>query len=225
VAPCLSPDNTSFTGFSGLRLIVSVHERMTDEQVRLLDGECYAGQLELDRLVERLCARLGEKSVVRPKLVESYVPERAWGEDDGVTKGRGVKGTKKRAKAASASSSPCHPLTLSPPHPPSHRPLRLFPAPQEIRVVAEPNDDSEGRPRQFAMRDGEVHRLVAAVGPERVAGEWWRGHDKTRDYYDVADETGKRFWVFRVVTRRVVKGAEGSEVRASARWFCHGVFE
>jgi protein ImuB len=69
-----------------------------------------------------------------------------------------------------------------------------------------------------------VHRLIAAVGPERIAGEWWRGHDKTRDYYDVADESGKRFWVFRVVTRKVVKGAGGPEVRASSRWFCHGVF-
>jgi protein ImuB len=207
-----------FHGFSGLRLTVSVHERMTDEQVRLLDGECYAGQLELDRLVERLCARLGEKSVVRPKRVESYVPERAWTEDDKVTREQGDKVVKKQMKA---STSPSHPLTLSPPH----RPLHLLPAPQEIRVVAEPHDDSEGRPRQFALRGGQVHRLVAAVGPERIAGEWWRGHDKTRDYYDVADESGRRFWVFRVVTRKLVKGRDGPEVRASARWFCHGVFE
>jgi hypothetical protein len=210
-----------FRGFSGLRLTVSVHERMTDEQVRLLDGECYAGQLELDRLVERLCARLGEKSVVRPKRVESYVPERAWGEEGSEFRVQGSeKKSKRRGAAASLSSLNPEPQTLNPP-----RPLRLFPAPQEIRVLAEPSDDCEGSPRQFARHDGQVHRLIAAVGPERIAGEWWRGHDKTRDYYDVADETGKRFWVFRVVTRKAVKGADGPEVRASARWFCHGVFE
>jgi protein ImuB len=208
---------------SGLRLVVAVHERMTDEQVRLLDGETYAGQLELDRLVERLCARLGDKSVVRPKLFESYVPERAWRaeEEDKGTRERGDKGTKKRKSV----SSPCPLVPLSPCLSPTpHRPLHLFPMPREIRVLAEPNDDAEGRPRQFAC-DGRVYELTCAVGPERIAGEWWRGHVKTRDYYDVADESGKRFWVFRVVTRRILKTPQGQEVRASARWFWHGVFE
>jgi protein ImuB len=212
-------------GFSGLRLTAAVHERMTGEQVRLFDGETYAGQLEFDRLVERLCARLGDKAVARPKLFESYLPERAWREGDKVTGRQGDKVRKKRTQTKSASLSPSHPLTLSPPHAFPTRPLHLFPAPQEIRVLAEPCDDCEGRPRQFSRRGGPVHRLVAAVGPERIAGEWWRGHDKTRDYYDVADEAGRRFWVFRVVTRRVLKTEAGPEVHASARWFCHGVFE
>ena len=77
-------------------------------------------------------------------------------------------------------------------------------------MVAEPCDDREGRPRQFS-HGGRVHQVVSAVGPERIAGEWWRGHDKTRDYYDVADPTGRRFWIFRVAQTN--------------RWFLHGEFE
>jgi hypothetical protein len=43
-----------------------------------------------------------------------------------------------------------------------------------------------------------------------VAGVWWTGHDKTRDYFDVVDHAGRRFWVFRALPSR--------------RWFLHGAF-
>ena len=214
----IAPEPEPFHGFSGLRLVVPVHERMTDEQVRLLDGETYAGQLELDRLIERLCARLGDAAVVRPELVESYVPERAWRAASGnAAQGPVGKSTKRRA-APSESASP-------PGRPAPHRPLHLFPEPREVRVLAEPCDDCEGAPRQLVLPDGHVHPLAAAVGPERIAGEWWRGHDKTRDYYDVADDAGNRFWIFRVTNRWTVKDRDGpEEMRASTRWFWHGVF-
>ena len=38
---------------------------------------------------------------------------------------------------------------------------------------------------------GTVHPVVHAVGPERIAGRWWDGHDKTRDYFDVDDPAGQ----------------------------------
>ncbi len=57
-----------------------------------------------------------------------------------------------------------------------------------------------------------MHRIAHSVGPERIAGAWWRGHHKTRDYYDVEDEdTGQRFWIFRVAE--------------SGKWFVQGEFE
>ena len=73
-----------------------------------------------------------------------------------------------------------------------------------------PSHDRDGKPILFTHH-GEVHRLAHAVGPERIAGQWWQGHFKTRDYFDVEDEQGKRFWIFRV-------GETG-------RWFLHGEFE
>ena len=82
----------------------------------------------------------------------------------------------------------------------SPRPLTLFPTPVEILVVCEPSDDRTGRPRQFTWR-GAVYRLIHAVGPERIAGEWWRGHHRIRDYYDVEDAAGQRLALPRPASR------------------------
>jgi protein ImuB len=75
--------------------------------------------------------------------------------------------------------------------------------------MVSPSDDRDGRPILF-RQDQDVHELTHAVGPERISGEWWRGHEKTRDYFEVEDRTGKRFWMFRV--------------NETGKWFLHGVF-
>jgi protein ImuB len=77
-------------------------------------------------------------------------------------------------------------------------------------VMVTPSEDAEGDPAAFT-HEGAVHPVVHAVGPERIAGRWWDGRDKTRDYFDVADPTGRRFWIFRVVQ--------------TAKWYLHGTFE
>ena len=182
-------------GFVAFRLDVSLHERVAEQQVALFGDEGGASQFELDRLIERLRVRLGEGAVVRPELVESYLPERAW-----------------RPMPEEAHAPPASPSTTALPP----RPLHLLPTPAEVRVVCEPSDERTGRPRQFAWR-GRVHRLAHAVGPERIAGEWWRGHNRTRDYYDVSDEAGQRFWIFRVI--RAIDAQ-----RLSVRWFLHGTY-
>jgi protein ImuB len=191
-------------GFSGLRLTVPLFETLTDEQILLLDHERHAGELELDRLMERLCVRLGSESVVRAELVESYAPEEAW-------EGSGfrvqVKSSGVRVGGSGKSNSSLNPEPRTP-HPP--RPLHLLPAPIEIRVMVTPSEDAEGDPAAFT-HEGVVHPVAHAVGPERIGGRWWDGRDKTRDYFDVADPTGRRFWIFRVVQ--------------TARWYLHGTFE
>ena len=73
--------------------------------------------------------------------------------------------------------------------------------------MVSPSDDREGRPVMFS-HEGRVHRAAHCVGPERIAGQWWDGHDKTRDYFDVQDEAGRRFWVFRVAQ--------------TGKWYLHG---
>ncbi len=56
-----------------------------------------------------------------------------------------------------------------------------------------------------------MHRLDHVRGPERITGQWWNGRWKTRDYFDVLDVGGNRYWIFRVAQ--------------SGRWFLHGIFE
>jgi hypothetical protein len=77
-------------------------------------------------------------------------------------------------------------------------------------VIVTPSDDAEGTPAAFTQ-DGISRRVAHWVGPERIAGRWWNGHDKTRDYFDVADPDGNRFWLFRVLQTH--------------KWYLHGSFE
>jgi protein ImuB len=180
-------------GFIRFQLDVPLYERVTESQSQLFDQRSVEEEIELDRLLQRLRVRLGEAAVIRPQWVESYLPERAW-------------------QPATDDAAPVAVILPSPP-----RPLTLFPTPIEIHVVSEPSDDRTGPPRQFTWR-GDVHLLLHAVGPERIAGEWWRGHCHTRDYYDVQDQTGRRFWLFRVLHPR-------GDDAVVARWFLHGRFD
>jgi len=225
-------------GFRGMALRVPIFEKCPDEQIGLLGHENYAGQLELDRLVERLRIRLGEASVVRPQPVESYIPEKAWesSEDHPARRAAGVGQNRlafpplpiprERAGVRVFGRTESRSRIKSRPHPnplPEYRergsdistghlprPLHLFPKPIAIRVMVCPSDDAEGHPAAF-VHEGEVRTIVHAVGPERIAGRWWDGHDKTRDYFDVEETNSRRFWLFRV--------------RQTNRWYLHGTFE
>jgi protein ImuB len=169
-------------GFLGIRLFVARAERISDEQIALLDQERYAGEIELAQLIERLRVRMGEGAIATPALVESHLPERAW----------------TYACVSTRVENPCH-----------GRPLQLLPEPTEIAVMVSPSEDRDGRPILFRHQH-QVHELRHAIGPERISGEWWRGHDRTRDYFDVEDDEGRRFWLFRV--------------QETNRWYLHGVF-
>jgi protein ImuB len=76
--------------------------------------------------------------------------------------------------------------------------------------MVRPSHDRDGAPIAFSL-DNQPRPIVHAVGPERIAGAWWDGHNKTRDYFDVEDQTGRRWWLFRV--------------SQTSRWFLHGIFE
>jgi protein ImuB len=179
-------------GFVRFQLDVPLHEPIAEAQTQLFEQQSVEEEMELDRLLQRLRVRLGIAAVIRPLLVESYLPERAW--------------------RPAVDDAPASTFTTPP-----ARPLTLFPMPIEILVVCEPSDDRTGHPRQFTWQ-GNVHRLAHAVGPERIAGEWWRGHRHTRDYYDAEDEAGRRFWLFRVLHTR-------GDDAIIARWFLHGRFD
>jgi protein ImuB len=225
-------EDFSSEGFIGLRLKVPVFERLSHEQVALLEHEEREAEAEFDQLIERLCLRMNDECVVRPYLVESHVPEKAYacfaatsenpgrksGASHGLTKLAEVSEPCQATQSQSTGAWPRvrdhgtrHPDTADTAV--AHtkvRPIRLYEIPIEIRAMVSPSHDRDGRPISFTLGK-DVHRLVHEIGPERIGGQWWEGHHKTRDYFVVEDEEGRRFWIFRVMQ--------------SSRWYLHGEFE
>ncbi len=175
-------------GFTALQLRVTHFERMTDAQSTLHNHEAESVHRELARLIERLRARLGEDVLAQPHLAESHLPELGY----------------RRSGIDASSPNTRHPI-------PGTRPLNLLPTPTEIRVMVSPSHDRDGRPISFVTPDGHVQPVDHAIGPERIAGHWWSGRHKTRDYFDAATPTGRRFWLFRVAE--------------TSKWYLHGAFE
>ena len=175
-------------GFIGTSLSVIAAERLGDEQAALIGGEEERDAADLDHLVERLRARL-DRSVEWGELIESNLPESASRCRDTVGK-------------ADAPGARCAVDSL--------RPLRLLREPRPIKTIVRPSESRDGEPVSFTDY-GEVHRLDHVLGPERISGQWWNGRWKTRDYFDVLDAAGDRYWIFRVPQ--------------SGQWFLHGIFD
>ncbi|MEJ2337135.1 MAG: hypothetical protein P8Y26_16090, partial [Gemmatimonadales bacterium] len=82
--------------------------------------------------------------------------------------------------------------------------LRLLPEPAPVRVQVE-----GGKP--IELRDErDCHELVAAEGPERLSGDWWKDPYR-REYFRVCTSTGELFWLFREYRRN-----------GELRWWLHG---
>jgi protein ImuB len=173
-------------GFDMARLSVTASAAIDPAQTDLTGDATSA--FDVDSLLDRIEARLGEGVAEKIVSRESHIPERATF-------------LARRENAAIAVD-----YTTSP------RPLRLFARPEPIVVTAEVPD---GPPVIFRWRRAD-YRVVHAEGPERIAGEWWREDDLTRDYFRVEDEAGHRFWLYR-------DGLYGSEIE-TPRWYLHGVF-
>jgi protein ImuB len=90
------------------------------------------------------------------------------------------------------------------------RPLLLLPVPEKIEVTAPIPD----YPPMLFKHQEKVHRIVKADGPERIEQEWWIEQGQHRDYYRVEDESGKRYWLFRL----------GHYDDKKFQWFIHGFF-
>ncbi len=90
------------------------------------------------------------------------------------------------------------------------RPVHLLSYPEPIEVMVQLPDYP---PLHFTYK-GKVHRVRNADGPERIEQEWWLERGEHRDYYCVEDETGGRYWLFRL----------GSYAGSNPKWFIHGFF-
>jgi protein ImuB len=188
-----------------LRLLAMKIERIEPgfglDSMRLVAGRCEPlppEQLSGDKppsdlaiLVDRLAGRLGPRRLYRKSAVESDVPER--------------------------SVRRIGPLAAALPWPKWPRPVQLLSPPERIdNVLYELPDQA---PLRFSWR-GRMHRVRRADGPERIFGEWWkrRGEaEAVRDYFQVEDEEGARFWLYR--------RGDGEDGRTGdLSWYLHGVF-
>ena len=175
------------------------------------------GAASLEHLYDRMTSRLGQLAVVRSKFNNTHIPERAVMLEPVIAPGP-------------------DPLVAAPDvtHP---RPLRLLPQPELITVLAEVPD---APPASMIWRR-VTYRFVKSSGPERIGAEWRYAGRKlkltaasaeaassadtpdryfeegeiSRDYYIAEDDSGRRFWLFRL-------GLFG--IAAEPRWFVHGFF-
>lgn len=96
-------------------------------------------------------------------------------------------------------------------HLPASRPLYLLPHPHPVEVTAPIPD----YPPMLFRYKGKLHKIIKADGPERIEQEWWIREGEHRDYYQLEDEEGQRYWVFRLGHYTGGKNYQ---------WFIHGFF-
>lgn len=194
VAPRLEVIDPGF-GIEVVTLWADDVEPVSAAQRELDNSRAAMAEEGLAALVDRLANRLGEDQVWRAEVFESHVPERA------------VRAAPALGASGASDWGPDKP-----------RPVRLFAHPEAVVAMAELPDEP---PMAFTWR-GRRHRVIRAEGPERIAEEWWRkpiddvGPGFVRDYYQVEDETGGRFWLFRA-------GLYGDPDHPP-RWWLHGIF-
>ncbi len=90
------------------------------------------------------------------------------------------------------------------------RPVHLLRKPEAIEVTVPIPD----YPPMLFVYKGKLHNITKADGPERIEQEWWIEEGLYRDYYCVEDESGARYWLFRL----------GHYNSGEPKWFIHGFF-
>jgi protein ImuB len=150
-------------------------------------------EADVSGLIDILSNRVGESRLYRFAPVSSDVPERSV----------------QRVAASAPTTGDGWPTQWP-------RPARLLAPPEAIETVALLPDQP---PVSFTWR-GSRRRVRRADGPERVFGEWWKRDAELiaiRDYFQVEDDAGERFWIFRA-------GDGEDAATGSHKWFLHGIF-
>ena len=158
--------------------------------VSLLTTEAEA---DISDLIDTLANRVGEENIYRFEPVASEVPERSV----------------RRVSALAPQTGETWPVTWP-------RPVRLLASPEPIETLAVLPD----HPPALFIWKGVRRRIKRADGPERIFGEWWTRDAEmpsVRDYFQVEDESGERFWLFRA-------GDGEDTATGSQTWFLHGFF-
>lgn len=182
-------------GIDMLRLVAVQVEPLYEENVvgHMQAGtaaRARQGQVNaLDDLVGRLGARVGLEAIQRLHPASSHIPE-------------------KSHKIMAATWSEPHEGPW--PAPSNPRPLLLW-HPEPVHAPARPR-----LPETFRWRGRDLTRL-RALGPERIAPEWWlddpNWRSGVRDYWVTDTTDGQRLWLF-----------YGHGGTMSPGWFCQGSF-
>ena len=177
----------------GLGIELFTLEALKVEELLLSQEALWADNPGLDdegvsELLDRLAAKVGTAVIHRYLPAEHYWPERS-------------------VKPAYAIHEP--PATSWRNDKP--RPIRLLAKPEPVEVTAPVPDYP---PLMFRYK-GNVHHIRKADGPERIEREWWLESGQHRDYYNVEDQDGQRYWLFRL-------GHYNEE--QTREWFIHGFF-
>jgi protein ImuB len=138
-------------------------------------------------LMDKLSGKIGAHAIHRYLPAQHYWPERS------------VK------EATSLTETPETPWKTDLP-----RPLHLLHKPEQIEVSVLMPD----YPPLLFRYMGVLHTVKKADGPERIEQEWWIQQGLYRDYYCVENESGERYWLFRL----------GDYKNNDPKWFIHGFF-
>jgi protein ImuB len=158
-------------GIEVMRLAATLAEPLNPKQV--ISSLTEEPEADVAGLIDILVNHVGQDRVYRYAAVASDVQERAVA----------------RVAAASPEAGESWPVGWP-------RPARLLKPPEPIETVALLPDHP---PVSFTWR-GVRRRVRRADGPERVFGEWWKDDAElvaVRDYFQVEDDAGERFWIFR----------------------------
>jgi protein ImuB len=168
----------------------------------------------LTRLLERLCARLGEAQVQCLVRVADHRPERASSVQP-----------LRQAGSALLSTVPGHPAGGSAGRVPKgravpavdaalplHRPTWLLPEPLPLSE-RDALPWLEGRPLQLLS------------GPERIEAGWWDGEPTLRDYFIAQAADGALVWVYRARLPQAGSAGSGAAgLGGDSPWFLQGRF-
>lgn len=177
----------------GLGIELFILEALKVEGVSLSQEALWARNPGLDdeevaELLDRITTKVGTETIHRYLPDEHYWPERSI---------KAAASLEDQALTSWRSDKP--------------RPVRILVKPEPVEVTA-PIPDYP--PLMFRYKD-KVHHIKKADGPERIEREWWLEGGEHRDYYNVEDQDGQRYWIFR---------SGHYESGQSKQWFIHGFF-
>lgn len=164
-------------------------EDVAQEQEVLFSPEgCGLTDVSLAELLDRIANKIGAGSIHRYLPQQNHWPERS------------IK------PAISLKERPATEWRID-----KIRPSLLLKKPELIEVTVRLPD----YPPMLFIYKGRVHKVKKADGPERIEREWWTDKGEHRDYYQVEDENGQRYWLFR----------SGHYMgNQTHQWFIHGFF-
>jgi protein ImuB len=152
--------------------------RPAARQQSLLGADDAPPREPLAELLDRLRNRWGAGTVLQPRLVDDWLPERSIAWEDPAPRAPAAGRKPDEGGRSPAPSAELFPL------------LRLYAQPLPLEVVLH-------RDRPLRLRwSGQEERVAVCTGPQRVETGWWRRRFIRRDYYRLAMASGRQLWVY-----------------------------